>query len=96
MSSTAWQAAAGAQTACDIGVAGCTFRYPVARIDLGRRQMTGVRMAWRVIGPGPADAFVNAPVFAALDSVAWLDPAGRADDGVVPSAGGCLTAAEWR
>jgi hypothetical protein len=60
MSSTAWQAAAGAQTACDIGVAGCAFRYPVARIDLGRRQMTGVRMAWQVIGPGPADAFVNA------------------------------------
>ncbi len=60
MSCTARQVAVGAQTACDIGVAGCTFPYPVALIDLGRRQMTGAVAAGQVVGCGPPDAFVNA------------------------------------
>ena len=85
MSSTARQAAVGAQTACDIGMAGFTFPYPVALIDLTRWQMTGAGAAERVIGRDPADALVNVrvfpaelrdavrPGFGALYSVAWLD-----------------------
>jgi len=85
MSSTARQAAVGAQTARDIGMAGFTFPYPVALIDLTRWQMTGAGAAERVIGRDPADALVNVrdfraelrdavrPGFGALYSVAWLD-----------------------
>jgi len=109
MSSTARQAAAvGAQTVYDIGMAGYRFPYPVALIDLSRRNITGAGAAGQVIGCGRADAFVDVRVFPAqlrdavrpgfgtLYSVAGLDRRDEPPVVPVPSAGGCLTSVESR
>jgi hypothetical protein len=45
MISTAWQV--GAQTTYDIGMEAYTFPYPIALIDVTRRQMSGVVPAGR-------------------------------------------------
>jgi hypothetical protein len=109
MSSTAWQAAAvGAQTAYDIGMEGYTFPYPIAVIDLTRRQMIGVVAAGQVIGCGPADAVADVPVspaefrdavrldFGTLYPVARFDLRDEPRIVSAPPAGGCLTPVEWR
>jgi hypothetical protein len=108
MSSTARQAAAvGAQTAHDIGVEGYTFPYPIALMNLPGRPMTGVVAAGQ-IGCGPADAFVNVPVFpselrdAVRPDFGTLCPVARFDLRdeprivFVPPAGSGLRPVEWR
>jgi len=109
MSSTARQAAAaGAPTAYDIGMAGYTFPYPVAPIDLSRRNISGAVAAGQVIGCGPADAFVSLSVCPAefrdpvrpdvgtLDPVARLDLRDEPPIVSAPPTAGCLRLAERR
>jgi hypothetical protein len=79
-------AAVDAQTAFDIGVEAYTYLYPLLLMEATRRQMTNVEKAGEVVGRGPADVFVNVPIFPpaefrdvvrpnfdTLYSVAWLD-----------------------
>src|SRR4051794_6062838 len=88
------------QTAFEIGVEGYTFLYPLLLMEKTRQQMTNVETAGVVPGRGPADTFVNIPIFPPADfrdvvrpnfdtlySVAWLDLHREPRIVSVPSAG---------
>jgi hypothetical protein len=75
-----------AQTAAEIGVEGYIYLYPLALMEVTRKQMTNVERLGDVPMHGPMDTFLHVPVFPpaefrdvvrpnfdTLYSIAWLD-----------------------